>query len=61
MFKYFVVWATQKWQTFRSKYVFFKPANYIRFYHFYVAHNTKKKLLRFYMLIGYTINYVQIF
>jgi hypothetical protein len=31
LYKYFVFWATQKWQTSRSEYVRFKSANFIRF------------------------------
>jgi hypothetical protein len=50
-----------KRETCRSEYVFFKSTNYFRFCHFCVAHNTNNFILKFYMLIGYTIYYVQIY
>jgi hypothetical protein len=45
----------------RYEYVFFKSTNCIRFCYFYVAHNRKTFVLKFYMLVRYTINYVQIY
>jgi hypothetical protein len=39
----------------------FKSLNLNIFYHFLVAHHTKKIALRFCMLVGYIINYEQDF
>jgi hypothetical protein len=42
-------------------YVFFKYANCIRFCYFCVAHNIKCFIVKFCMLVGYTIDNVQIY
>jgi hypothetical protein len=61
LFKYFVFWAAQKWETSRSEYVYFKSTNFIKFCYFCVAHNTKNFVVNFFIFIDYIIDYVLIY
>jgi hypothetical protein len=45
----------------RPDYVYFKSINLIRFFHFYVAHNTKNFVIKFRILVDYIINYILIY
>jgi hypothetical protein len=49
----------QKWQAFRSEYVYFQS---YKLYHFFIlcTHNTKNFILKIRMLVGHIIDYVQI-
>jgi hypothetical protein len=62
MFKYFIVWATQKRQMCISEYVTFKSTNCFRFCQFSLAHNTKNFITKIlHMLVDYIIDYIQIY
>jgi hypothetical protein len=55
LFRYFIFWATQKWQTSRSDYVYFISTNFIRFY---VAYNIKNFVMKFCIFVDYIIDYI---
>jgi hypothetical protein len=61
MFKCFVFWSTQKRQTSRSEYVYFQVYKFYQIYYFCVAYNIKYFVIKFYTLVGYIFNYVQIY
>jgi hypothetical protein len=52
--------AKQKWQTCGFEYVYIQISKFIRFCHIFVDYNTKNLALKICVLIGYTIDYVQI-
>jgi hypothetical protein len=59
-FKYFVFRGTKKWQKCISEYTLLNLQILSDFVIFCVAHNTKNFALRFCLIVGLIIDYVQI-